>query len=113
MRQFSMDRVFALDEDCEDLYKNTFLGVDANGDWFVLDRLAGVSITDRPALQQYRRDMADVAILEVIEENQPAEFFRDYWSFVCGQINLVEPYFNTLLVMAKKTQIFGIQPELV
>ena len=112
MRQFSLERVFALDEDVEGFYKNTFIGVDKNGDWFVMDRLEDVSITNRGQLQQYRRDMADVAILEVLEENEPAEFFRDYWSFVCGRMNLGDPHFHALCVKAKKTQLFGIQPEL-
>lgn len=110
MRQFLLERVYALDEGASGFLKHTFIGVDKNGDWFVLDRL--VEMDNPTLLRQYRLDMTDVLILGVLEENKPAEFFRDYWSFLCGRNDLSVQEFQDLLVKAKKTQIFGIMPEL-
>ncbi len=111
MRQFLLERVYALDEDMLDLKKHTFLGVDKHGDWFVFDRMPEVQ-TDKGRLQ-YRRDMADGMILDAFDPTSPIEMFRDYWSFVCGEDSLSVPYFEAILVKAKKTQILGIMPELV
>lgn len=108
MRQFKLERVYALDARVLDLPKNGIIGVDVNGDWFLLE-LLGDKEDD---LLEYRRDMANLLLAGAFEENKPVEFFRDYWTFVCGHGDLKKVYFQQIIVKSKKTQILGIMEEL-
>lgn len=108
MRQFQLERVYSLDERTEDLPKNGIIGVDSNGDWFILELLGD----NEQDLLSYRRDMANLLLAGAFEENRPVEFFRDYWRFICGQKDLHAVYFQSIIVNARKTQILGIMEEL-
>lgn len=111
MRHFYLDKVYALDEAIDDLEKDTIIGVDEDGDWFILDRMEDVEDTPKGRLEA-RRSFANALAIGMYEENEPTPFFRDYWSYMCSTEHLEDTYLKKIIVSSRKTQILGIMPEL-
>lgn len=110
MRTFQLEKVFALDEEAEDLPKDTIIGYNLEKDWFIFDKLTSLEGV-RLSPYMIRKDFADSLLLGVYEENKPIIFFRDYWSFICNESNFNDPYLRSIIVVPKKTQILGVMEE--